>query len=63
MNGDGNINALDMIKLNRHILGISKLSGEYLEAADVNRKKDGINALDMIILNRHTLGLSKVKQS
>ena len=63
MNGDGAVNALDMIKLNRHILGISKLSGVYLEAADVNRKNDGINALDMIILNRHTIGLSTIKQS
>lgn len=63
INGDGSVNALDMIKLNRHILGLKNLSGVYLQAADTNRKDDGINALDMIILNRHTLGLSKIKQS
>lgn len=62
MNGDGMINALDMIKLNRHILGISKLKGAALKAADVNRKSDGVNALDMIALNRHTIGLSSIKQ-
>lgn len=30
VNGDGEINVLDMIKVNRHILGLDKLSGVYL---------------------------------
>ena len=53
INGDGAVNALDMIKLNRHILGKGTLTGAHLEAADANRKGDGGNALDMIIMNRH----------
>lgn len=63
VNGDGSINALDMIKLNRHILGKGKLSGSYLQAADANRKNDGGNALDMIIMNRHILGKTKISQN
>ena len=43
INGDGAVNALDMIKLNRHILGKGTLTGAYLEAADANRKGDGGN--------------------
>ncbi len=62
VNGDGAINALDMIKLNRHILGKGTLSGSYLQAADANRKNDGANALDMIIMNRHILGKTKISQ-
>lgn len=62
VNGDGEINVLDMIKVNRHILGLDKLSGMYLVAADANRKGDGLNVLDMIYINRHALGLSTIKQ-
>lgn len=62
VNGDGEINVLDMIKVNRHILGLDKLSGVYLVAADANRKGDGLNVLDMIYINRHALGLSTIKQ-
>ena len=62
VNGDGEINVLDMIKVNRHILGLDKLSGVYLAAADANRKEDGLNVLDMIYINRHALGLSTIKQ-
>lgn len=63
INGDGTVNALDMIKLNRHILGKGTLTGAHLEAADANRKGDGGNALDMIIMNRHILGKSKISQN
>ena len=63
INGDGAVNALDMIKLNRHILGKGTLTGAHLEAADANRKGDGGNALDMIIMNRHILGKSKISQN
>ncbi len=62
LNGDGAVNALDMIKLNRHIIGTSSLSGAYLQAADTNRKEDGANALDMIVLNRHIIGQATIEQ-
>ena len=62
VNGDGRIDALDMIKMNRHVLGISSLSGAYLTASDANGKNDGANALDMIIMNRHILGLATIEQ-
>lgn len=62
-NGDGDINVLDMIKVNRHILGLSKLSGSYLEAADANRDNGAVNVLDMIYINRHALGLTTINQN
>lgn len=62
VNGDGEINVLDMIKINRHVLGLNKLTGAYLEAGDANRAGDGANVLDMIYINRHSLGLVTIKQ-
>lgn len=62
VNGDGDINVLDMIKVNRHALGLAKISGCYLTAGDANRAGDGVNVLDMIYINRYALGLSTIKQ-
>lgn len=59
--GDGVVSILDIMKINRHSLGISALSGCYLEAADVN-KKDGVTILDIMIVNRHTLGIMTIEQ-
>ncbi len=56
-NGDGNLNSLDLIKTQRHILEIQKLeSAVFEDAADYN--KDGkINSLDLISLQRRILGI------
>lgn len=62
VNGDGAINVLDMIKINRHSLGLAKVKGTHLEAADANRRNDGVNVLDMIKVNRHALGLNMIDQ-
>lgn len=62
VNGDGEVNILDMIKLNRQIVGKSSLSGCYLEAGDANHKGDGINIMDMIVLNNHIIGKSTISQ-
>lgn len=62
LNGDGVVNIMDMIKLNRHILGASPLSDVYLQAADANRKGDGANIMDMIAINNHILGKKSIQQ-
>ena len=62
VNGDGNINVLDMIKINRHSLGLETLKDAKLTAADANRQNDGVNVLDMIFVNRHSLGLTTIVQ-
>ncbi len=59
--GDGKINVLDAIKLNRYSIGLANMSGCYLTAADASR--DGnVNILDSIVINRYTIGLSSVNQ-
>lgn len=61
-NGDGSIDILDLIKVNRHSLGTGALKGAYLEAGDANRKGDGADILDIIVINRHSLGLTTITQ-
>ena len=61
-NGDGAIDILDLIKVNRHSIGAAALKGVYLEAGDANRKQDGADILDIILINRHSLGLTTIAQ-
>ncbi|MBO5278170.1 MAG: SH3 domain-containing protein [Lachnospiraceae bacterium] len=72
INGDGEINGKDMLYMQRHILGISALSGVYAEAADINwddrtDSSDGvklstISAKDMLYLQRHLLDVKYISQ-
>lgn len=61
VSGDGKINALDLLKVQKHILKTSLLSGAQAEAADVN--KDGkINALDLLRIQKTILGDAYISQ-
>ena len=61
ISGDGNINALDLLKVQKHILGTAILSGAYKEAADPS--KDGnVNALDLLKVQKHILGSAMITQ-
>lgn len=61
-NGDGKIAMGDLVKINRHILKLSNLTGPYLAAGDVNKKGDGITMSDLVITNRHLLELTTITQ-
>ena len=59
--GDGKINALDLLQVQKYILGTYKLSGEYNEAGDTS--KDGkINALDLLQVQKEILGTYEIEQ-
>ena len=59
--GDGKINALDLLQVQKTILGINALSGTYKLAGDTSG--DGkINALDLLQVQKHILGLSTIVQ-
>jgi len=59
--GNGKIDPLDLLKVQKHILDISDLSGAYFKAADAN--KDGkINPLDLLIIQKDILEVSFIKQ-
>lgn len=59
--GDGKINALDLLKIQKNILGTGKLSGAQLKAADPS--KDGkVNALDLLKVQKNILGTGSIDQ-
>lgn len=59
--GDGNIDALDLLKVQKDILGVSKLTGAYKKAADASKDNE-INALDLLKIQKNILGSSKIEQ-
>lgn len=61
VSGDGEINALDLLKIQKQILGTTQLNGSFKEAADPS--KDGnINALDLLKVQKHILGSGNIEQ-
>ncbi|MFA5407612.1 MAG: dockerin type I repeat-containing protein, partial [Bacilli bacterium] len=64
VSGDGSITVLDLLKIQKHILGSSSFasSSSYYTAADVS--KDGnITVLDLLKVQKHILGSSEIAQS
>lgn len=60
-NGDGQISALDLLRVQKNILSLSKLSGFYSSAADTN--KDGkVTALDLLQVQKHILKMKSIAQ-
>ena len=61
--GDGKINGVDSLKIKKHILGINKLDGAYLRAANVNNDSGNVvNGTDSLMIKKHILGLYSIKQ-
>lgn len=61
VNGDGKVNALDTLVIQKHIVKISQLSGAYSTAADVN--KDGrVQAVDTLMVQKHIVKIQSIKQ-
>ena len=60
LNGDGKITALDIVKLQRLIVGLDALNSDVLAIADING--DGrVTALDIVKLQRHIVGLEIIQ--
>ena len=62
INGDGKINSVDLLVLQRHILEIQKISGVFLKAGNI--RKDGKNpsSLDCLLIQRHILEIQMIEQ-
>jgi len=61
-NGDGKINSIDLLTIQRHILKLKTFDGLFLKAS--NTLKDGRNpsSLDLLRIQRHILRLSVLQQ-
>ncbi len=59
MNGDGKISAVDIVKIQRIIVGLDALTDANKALADING--DGkVSALDIVKLQRHIVGLEHI---
>lgn len=60
-NGDGKVNGLDLLVIQKNNIKVSTLTGSYSTAADVNR--DGkVNGLDLLFVQKHNIKVQTIKQ-
>lgn len=60
-NGDGKVSSLDLLRVQKNIMKISLLKGNYSTSADTSR--DGkISALDLLQIQKQILKISAIKQ-
>lgn len=62
LTGDGKITALDLLKLQKHLIGSSTLQGAYLKAANIKREGKP-NALDLLKIQKYLMGAAQINQN
>lgn len=62
LNGDGKINSIDSLVLQRHVLEIEKLRGVFLKAGNISKNGKNPSSLDGLIIQRHILGIELIEQ-
>ncbi|MHB1454090.1 MAG: S8 family serine peptidase [Saccharofermentanales bacterium] len=62
VNGDGSVNALDLLAIKKKLLGQSQLTGASAEAGNINRDASGVNALDLLAIKKQLLGQKQIIQ-
>ena len=61
LDGEGNINAKDLLLMRKYLLKEKSLTGVYLESAKINRN-NSVSAKDLLIMRKHLLGTTKISQ-
>ena len=62
LSGDGKINSMDLLVLQRHILEIQKLEGIFMKAGNINKNGKNPSSLDSLIIQRHILEIKEIEQ-
>ena len=62
LNGDGKINSIDLLVLQRHILEIEQLQGPFLLAGNKNKNGKNPSSIDSLLIQRHILELKLIEQ-
>lgn len=62
-NGDGKINSVDLLVLQRHILEIQKLDTIYQKACNIRKNGGKPTSVDLLLIQRHILGLQQIEQA
>ena len=62
VNGDGNINSLDVLVLQKHLLEIKLLSSEFLKAGNISKNGMLPSSLDVLKIQKHILEIKTIEQ-
>ncbi len=62
INGDGKINSVDLLILQRHILEIEKIEDIYKKAGNIRKDGKKPTSVDLLLIQRHILGLQLIEQ-
>ena len=62
VSGDGKINSVDLLVLQRHILEIEKLKDVFLKAGNINKNGKNPSSVDSLIIQRHILEIKFIEQ-
>ena len=62
VNGDGKINSVDLLVLQRHILEIQAIDEIFQKAGNINKNGRKPTSVDLLLIQRHILGLQIINQ-
>lgn len=62
VDGNGKINSVDLLKLQRHILEIEELDFLSQKAGNINKNEKKPTSVDLLLIQRHILGLKQIVQ-
>ena len=62
VDGNGKINSVDLLKLQRHILQIEELDFISQKAGNINKNGKKPTSVDLLLIQRHILGLKLIDQ-
>ncbi len=62
VDGNGKINSVDLLKLQRHILEIEELDFVSQKAGNINKNGKKPTSVDLLLIQRHILGLKQIEQ-
>lgn len=61
-NGDGKIDSIDLLIIQRHILEIEQLEEIYRKASNISKNGKKPTSVDLLFIQRHILGLQIIQQ-
>ena len=61
-NGDGKINSVDLLVIQRDILEIENLESIYKKASNIRKNGKTPSSIDLLLIQRHILGLQLINQ-